>query len=244
MSEERTLGVKDGEEITPTGTHQPENKAPELKPEVNVDEIESEIDKTLGDEGDEEDDPLAGIDAEDQGDDTVVVSKSKLEKKLRDGSNYRRGLISLKGKVGKLRKPTAEAQTPKDQPGASEDVVTKKELAETNSRMVINSLTKPKLPNGDDNPTYVKDLDEHWAEIMPYYTPRHGKQTPDAIQQDIFDALTLFRRDHPAKEKEEDANAATQISNENGEPGTKRQGGKPPERKHVLPKATSAKDWF
>lgn len=245
MPEPKSLGLKPAEEKTATENGQPENKAPESKPDVDVSELESEVDQVLGDQG-EDDDEDEDI-GEDQGDDTVVLPKSKLEKLQRDNKNYRSGLKSVKGKLKALKKPEAPI-TPKPTEAAKlpDNVLTKDDLAKANEKRFFGSIESGKLViNGRDiDPKIVKDINDNWDKVAPYFTPRRGTDTFEGIAEDVLDAHILFRNREPLP-KEDGKDAEREIAEENGAPGSEdNKGGKPTERKHILPRTSSPKEWY
>jgi len=243
MSDEKTLDdLNPGEDNTPSGAGQPENKAPESKPDTGLDEVETGIDALLQ-EGDD-DDNLGEVD---QGDDTVALPTATLMKLKTDRDNYRQGLLSAKEKIRQSKKAQAERkQTEGKPPAISEDPpVTKSDNEKSNSKTAIAAFTKKTLPNGEENSEYSEDIDTHWKEVLVYYSPRHGKDTVNGIKEDIHDAYLLFRQKTPKKKEKEDKNAAANAANEEGTPSGGDKGGKPSEgRKHVLPRQTSASEWY
>ena len=44
-----------------------------------------------------------------------------------------------------------------------------------------------------------------WSEIVQYYTPRSGKETPEDILEDIQDAITVFKSRNATVEKDDSA---------------------------------------
>lgn len=242
MPTERSLGVKDGEEQTSTGNHPPDNNAPDSANDVDTTEVESDIDAALQNGGEE---TLDDLEAEDGDEETVVLPKKNLEKILKDRNNYRSGLLSSKDKIKGLKKgkPAAASEQEREATGTQSQSADAT-LAKANERSVIDALTKPTLPNGDENPEYDPDIDENWAEIIPFYTPRHGRQTANSIKEDLYDAKLLYQKRHPKKQGSETREIESDISSESGAPTGKSEGGKPTERKHVLPRTSSAQGWF
>lgn len=239
---EKTFDLKSAEEIAATAAGQAEKNAPVVDATVDTTEIESTVDDLLktGDEGQDDE-------GDDDDDDTVVVPKKKFERIQRDLGNYREGLIAVKAKAKGLKPKLSEkpAEPPEKKPDLPADVMTTSKFEKINQDKVINDIESGTLLiDGKENPDVVKDLNEHWADIIKLYVPRSGKQTSEAIVKDILDAHILFRARNP-KQDDTDAEASRKISQEHGKPtGQADNGSKPPERKHILPQTTSPKDWY
>lgn len=241
---EKTLDLNSGEENTSSGNGQPGKNAPES--DASLDELDTEIDNILKpeDEGGEDDED------DEDGDDTVVLSKREVEKLKRDNKNYRDGLISTKNKIKGLRNKSGNVEQPAkpttQKQGSDNEPVTKAEQYQTNSRTAIDDICAGEMPDGKKDAELGKDINDNWAEVVKYYTPRRGKMTSKAIMQDILDAHTLYRKHNPKASSEGgDREAEAELGNENGKPtGQSGEGGKPKERKHVLPQKTSVQDWY
>ena len=71
--------------------------------------------------------------------------------------------------------PVAVATEP-----ASSEFLTKADFYKANERKAVREATAD------------AEVKANWDGIMPYYTPRRGKETPEDIAEDIKDAITLF----------------------------------------------------
>ena len=89
MPDEKTLGTETGGENTPpSGNGQPENKASE-----STEEITTEVDSVLGDQGSKDPKEIVTDKFEDLDEESVIVPKTVLkdiQKSLGDGENYRK----------------------------------------------------------------------------------------------------------------------------------------------------------
>ncbi len=89
------------------------------------------------------------------------------------------------------------------------------------------------------------EVKANWSEIMPFYTPRRGKVTPEDIAEDIKDAVTLFKARNPDKMVDTSADVLTTT------PVVKTGGGSvPPKTPTKLPDPPNfhlpkqPKDWY
>lgn len=71
-------------------------------------------------------------------------------------------------------KPEVKPEAPK------QEFLTKAEFFKANERKAVREAT------GDP------EVKANWNDIIPFYTPRRGKETPEDIREDINDAITLF----------------------------------------------------
>jgi len=230
MSDEKTLGLNNGEEKTPSGGGQPQNNASDSA--TNPEEISSEIDKTLGDQGKDDDDE---IDLGDDDDETVVLPKKKVQQILRDKKNYKQGLLSVKDKLKGFKKPVPGSDE-KPKPKSGDDApITRGDLNKANEKKAIVEACKDEA------------VDKNWAEIVKFYTPRRGKDSPEAIVADIQDAKTLWEKNAKPKDgddKGEDKKSTADLAADKGKPAGKTGEGKPQERKSILSKKTPVQEWY
>lgn len=76
--------------------------------------------------------------------------------------------------------------------------LTKEDFYKSNERKAIREITAD------------AEIKAVWNEIIPFYTPRRGKETPEDIVEDIRDAITLYKVRNPAPpEKDDSANDLT-----------------------------------
>jgi hypothetical protein len=227
--DEKTLGLNNGEERTPSGGGQPHNNASDS--ELNPEEIESEIDKTLSNHGDDDE-----IDLDGDGEETVVLPKKQVKQLLRDKKNYREGLLSVKDKLKHGFKKPVQKTEEKPQPKAGDDVpVTHADLNKINEKKAIVEACKD------------EEVDKNWAEIVKFYTPRRGKDSPEAIVADIQDAKTLWEKNAKPKDGEkagEDKKSTADLAADKGKPSSQSGEGKPTERKSILTKKVPVKEWY
>lgn len=87
-------------------------------------------------------------------------------------------------------KPEAKADT--------SQFLTKQDFFKSNERKAIREITAD------------AEIKANWNEIIPFYTPRRGKETPEDIKEDILDAITLYKARNPdAPAKDDSANDLT-----------------------------------
>lgn len=83
-------------------------------------------------------------------------------------------------------------------PPAPSEFLTKADFFKSNERKAIREITAD------------AEIKANWSEIIPFYTPRRGKETAEDIKEDIQDAITLYRARNPvAPEKDSSATDLT-----------------------------------
>ena len=94
------------------------------------------------------------------------------------------------------------AEKPEDKkaeaPKPSQDYMTKADFHKANERKAILSATADAEVKAD------------WNKIVPFYTPRRGKETPEDILEDIKDAIIIFKARNPVVEKDDSARVLTE----------------------------------
>jgi len=221
MAEEKILGVKTTEKETVATTHQVEEKTPDF-----VNEIDSVLKEN--EEGEKDFNP----ETTDYDDDSVVISKTDLDtfkKSLKAGKNYKTGLLSIKQKI-KDSKKVVSKKIPEVEENKKEDI-------DKFDKFIQNSAIDEACKN--------IEIEQHWAEIMPYYVVRRDKNTVGNIVKDINDAYTLYLKDNPEADNIEDRDVVTNLSTEKTKikEGTK-QGGTEKKRKTILKKTQPVSEWY
>ncbi len=107
--------------------------------------------------------------------------------------------------------PVAPAVTPAA-PATGEEFLSKRDFERSNERKAINSITT--ILDTDDEATrnLKKEIDANWDSIKVRYVPRHGRQTPEDIQEDILDAHATWRRKAPAPVADPQGDAARALT--------------------------------
>lgn len=91
-------------------------------------------------------------------------------------------------------------ETPAPKPEAKADTsqfLTKADFFKSNERKAIREITAD------------AEIKANWNEIVPFYTPRRGKETLEDILEDIKDAVTLYKARNPVVEKDDSASDLT-----------------------------------
>lgn len=222
MSDEKTLDLKtEGE--TPSENDHSENKA-----EPETEDLDSEIDKVLGAEPEDDIDK----EVEDFGDGTVALPKAKWDKMKEDRDNYRKGLKSLKQKVkGKKSAPEKKEAEPKKE--EKSEFVTRKELVKVEQDKAIKKACED------------SEIEKNWVEIIKHYHAP-GTTSEDAYFEAIKDAHILWKSKNASDDdEEEDKNATSKLSAENKKlDGATDTGKGKKARKHILPRRTSIQEWY
>lgn len=83
---------------------------------------------------------------------------------------------------------------------ASSEFLTKADFYKTNERVAIKAATAD------------PEVKANWAEIVPFYTPRRGKETTEDIAEDIQDAITLYKARNPEVVTDDSKNTLTETA--------------------------------
>lgn len=75
----------------------------------------------------------------------------------------------------------------------SSEFLTKADFHKANERKAILSVTAD------------EEVKANWDKIIPFYTPRRGKETPEDISEDIKDAIIIFKARNPEVIKDDSA---------------------------------------
>ena len=94
------------------------------------------------------------------------------------------------------KEETPKAQSPEAKPDTSQ-FLTKTDFYKSNERKAIREITAD------------VEIKAAWNEIIPFYTPRRGKETSEDIKEDIQDAITLYKARNPVVEKDDSADQLT-----------------------------------
>ena len=86
------------------------------------------------------------------------------------------------------KKPPAEAK-PVVKPEDTSQFLTKADFFKSNERKAIREITAD------------AEIKANWNEIIPFYTPRRGKETPEDIKEDILDAIRMHNEYSSGKER-------------------------------------------
>jgi len=223
MSEDKTLGGG-----APAGANaQENNSAASDKDDIDKD-IEEIIKKEIPDEEDDDDD-----------EDTVVIPKKKLDRLQSNLNNYKTGLVSVKDKYlkkGGDKGKQASKESTKKPTSDDDSPVTKADLRKGYEKDAIAEACKD------------EEVEKNWAEIVKYYSPRHGKDNPKDILKDIKDAKILWKAEkaesEDTEEEDDDKKSAAEIAAEKSKQSGTALKSKSKETKHILPQKTSVKDWY
>lgn len=215
MPDEKELGLKPGGEKTPAENSQSGKKDPE-----SFEDLDKEIDKVLTLPKDDID-----LDAEGQ-DETVVLSKKKLEKFKTAHNNYRDGLLSIKEKI-KSRK---EVANPKEQ---NHELQGEAAIQKDRDKQAIEVACED------------TEVNENWGEIMKHYKA-DGRTTVAQKIKGIQEAKAEWKKTQsdPKDDKENKGAKADLISDKAKPGGESGKMGEKRERKSVLPKGTPIQNWY
>ncbi len=151
-------------------------------------------------------------------DDTIQLSKDEYEKLVADKDNYKKGLLSLKEKTKSTKQESGSEFLPK------------KDFYKANEKEAIQKFVA-------ENP----DIKASWSEFVQHYSGTRGRDTVNAIVQDLDDAKTLYEKYQP--KEGEDKEAKANLSSDSSAPVTSGEGTKP-EKGGIIPKRTPVTEWY
>lgn len=150
--------------------------------------------------------------------DAITLSKEEYEKLVADKENYKKGLLSLKEKS--KTKPVESGS----------EFLPKKDFYKANEKEAIQKFV-------NENP----DIKADWTEFVKHYADKRGRDTVNAILQDLDDAKTIYEKYQP--KEDEDKEAKANLSSESSTPVTSG-GGVKPEKGGILPRKTPITEWY
>ena len=205
----------------------------ELKDDTTEDtsvetEVEEETDNLTEDDEETEDEP----EPEESDEETVTLSKAELEKLKEERDNYKQGLLKAKGK-----------DKPKVVSKKDDKFVTQSEFYKANEKSAIETATVFTDSDTEQEKELKTELNEHWSDIMKFFSGRSGKQTPVQIVEDIKDAHAAWKRRQtkPADKENKQVLQDLSKSHSDGKSPKEDKGG---ERKRIIPKSEPMDKWF
>ena len=131
------------------------------------------------------------------GEETVTIKKSELEKIQSDRDNYREGLLKKKVDERTLGNQDGGGDSKQGGGSGSIDETKVKEIAKAESGAVLGEIHK-------SNESRAKraimqkysDLvdDTNWVQFMAHFAGKRGKATTEDIMDDFEDAMLLYKR--------------------------------------------------
>lgn len=91
------------------------------------------------------------------------------------------------------KKPDEKPVVPPVVVPPTSEFLTKADFFKSNERKAIREITAD------------AEIKANWNEIIPFYTPRRGKETPEDIKEDILDAITLYKARNPGAPAKDDS---------------------------------------
>lgn len=173
-----------------------------------------------------------------EGDEEVTVKKSEIERLKADNTNYKKALG-----IGEFKKPKEEKKV--ETSTATVDTskfVTKDDQYKANQKTAIKIATTVGKDDDAETAKIKKDLDENWEEVKAFYTGRRGKDSPDDIVEDLFDAHAVWSRNKKTS-KNSGKEATADLATDKGTSGKSPQNAQAA-RSRVIPKNTNPADWY
>lgn len=123
--------------------------------------------------------------------DPVVAEPQTEDKKdpldvIADPEELRREAKKYRG-IASRKQPEAIEKPVNDSP-----YITREEIYENNRKQALDELSN--ISENDPLADIKREIDENWADIISYYTPRNGQKTADDILEDIYDAHLVWKR--------------------------------------------------
>lgn len=140
--------------------------------------------------------------------------------------------MEKKEHVAPVAKPAAETPKPEPKPEApAQEFLTKADFYKANERKAVREAIAD------------AEVKANWSEIITFYTPRRGKETPEDIAEDIRDAITIFNARNAQKSKDDSAKELSTtkvVKAGGGAQGTTPKTTEPPNFKLPI----QPKDWY
>lgn len=95
-----------------------------------------------------------------------------------------------------LRRQKPDEAKPVPTPAPTE-FLTRADFYKANERKAIREITAD------------AEIKAVWNEVVPFYTPRRGKETPEDIKEDILDAITIYKTRNPVAVTDDSARELT-----------------------------------
>ena len=112
----------------------------------------------------------------------------------------------LRGKAKGYRSAAQKAKKPPEPKEEEADeapesgFLTKKDFYKANEKKAIHALTRVEDSDSDEVKADKAYITENWDQIRTFYSARKGKETTEDIQDDLGDAVMLFKSKNPPKE--------------------------------------------
>ena len=129
----------------------------------------------------------------------------------------------------RLEKPEPKVETPAP---TSSEFLTKADFFKSNERKAIREITAD------------AEIKAVWNEIIPFYTPRRGKETAEDIKEDILDAITLYKTRNPEVITDDSKNELTTTPVVKTGGGTVDKTTPKPQDLPGIRLPTKTKDWY
>lgn len=109
--------------------------------------------------------------------------------------------------VRRSEKETKPEPKPEDAPKSEQEFLTKSDYYRSNEKKAIRSATLEKGVVNEKGEVILapEEVKANWDKIVPFYTPRRGKETTEDISEDIRDAVILFTARNTVTEKDDSA---------------------------------------
>lgn len=133
----------------------------------------------------------------------------------------------------RVKPPKEEPQAPA--PRQETPYLTKEDFYKSNEKKALNLA-------GQTDDDISEDIKSNWSNIVPFYTPRRGRETPEDILEDMKDAHAVWSRNNKPAKPADDPSAPLTAS-----PKVRSEGGATPppaKGKKFLGKSNSITDWY
>lgn len=153
---------------------------------------EENTDLELENENEEEESGLPDDSTQTNGDkiDPLDALKDDPDQLLKEAKKYRA--------ISQRKKDTPKEEKPEKAPESG--YLTKADFFKSNEKKAVRLATTISPDDSDEIKAIKKDIADNKDDIFSLYVSRNGKETPEDIVEDIFDAHFLYRKKNPIQE--------------------------------------------
>jgi hypothetical protein len=140
-----------------------------------------------------------------------------------EGDKDTKGKILVdRGEYFKLKQQakTTEPQAEPKEAVKATDPVTHEDLYKMNERMAVRIATTPQDNDPEDVAAIKAEINDNYEEVTKFYTAKSGKNTPEDIVEDLFDAHAAWKRRNAGKGTDASKRAVSEALREGGVRGS------------------------
>ena len=181
---------------------------------------------------------------EQQNTEDVTVDAGDVTTEIEDTTDWKTEALKYKAIADRLGRKSKEVSISVPVPAVKRDeFLTKADFYKSNERKGILMATTLQENDSADIKEMKATISDKWSDISTFYTGRSGKDTPEDIAEDIYDAYVTWRRRNPSKEPSEEKDVKTEVGID-----TVITGKTPPpagsQRKSIIKKQAPMNEWY